>query len=43
MQIIRHFDLTVKKSIAVPLHAVEAYGGNRGVVPLILNLGRSWR
>jgi hypothetical protein len=43
MKIIRMFDFTAKKGKAVPLHAMKAYGGNRGVVPLILNLGSSWR
>lgn len=27
----------------VPVHAMEAYMGNRGMAPLILNLSSRWR
>ena len=27
----------------VPVHALKAYGGRRGIAPLILNLGTRWR
>jgi len=41
MQIIRKFDLTAKRGKAFPVHAAKAYGGNRGVVLLTINLGCS--
>jgi len=31
------------KSEVVPFHVAEAYRGNRGMAPLILNLGNLWR
>jgi hypothetical protein len=31
------------KGKAVPVHAVKAYRGTRGIAPLILNLGTRWR
>jgi hypothetical protein len=30
------------KSKAVPVHAMEAYGGSKGMVPLILAVGITW-
>jgi hypothetical protein len=30
------------KSEAVPLHAMEAFGGRGGIAPLIINLGTRW-
>jgi len=35
----------IKKSEGkvVPIHAMKANGGRRGMVPLILNLGARWR
>ena len=31
------------KGKVIPVHAVKAYRGNRGVEPLILNLGPRWK
>jgi hypothetical protein len=33
----------VEKRKSVPVHTMKAYGGRRGIVPLILNLGCRWR
>jgi hypothetical protein len=31
------------KAEVFPVQAVKAYGGSRGIAPLILNLGTRWR
>jgi len=31
-----------KKGKAVPIHAIKAYRGSRGISPLILNLSTRW-
>jgi hypothetical protein len=37
------FKWTGKLNKVVPVHVVKAYGGNRGMPPLILNIGTKWR
>lgn len=37
-----NFPLVWGKSNVVPLHAMKAYGGGRGIVPLIVNFSTIW-
>jgi hypothetical protein len=41
IQIIRAMENNSYK--VVPVHATRAHGGNRGIPPLLLNLGDRWR
>ena len=42
-EVILNFNHNVIKGKVFPLHSMEGYRGSRGIVPLILNLGRRWR
>jgi hypothetical protein len=37
------FDKLYRKVKVVPVHAMKAYRGSKGIAPLILNVDNEWR
>jgi hypothetical protein len=43
MLIVMKIQVKMEKDKVVPQHTLKAYRGSRGITPLILKLGTSWR